>query len=147
MVNAWEAVVSDDLDSLGDNSPSVIASLQDQHRPWSWRVYAYKKKQVCNSELYFMRPAFARDTRGEAVHVYSDIIPSDIMCSGDWRVIVQSPRVEQRVGVDMCHDVDLPCPGLADCGKKSRCVQRYSFQVIIIRALLRSVQCVILFSS
>ena len=51
--------------------------------------------------------------------------------SGDWRVIVQSPGVEQRVGVDMCHDVDLPCPGLADCGKKSRCVQRYSFQVII----------------
>ena len=46
-------------------------------------------------------------------------------------MIVQSPRVEQRVGVDMCHDVDLPCPGLADCGKKSRCVQRYSFQVII----------------
>ena len=68
VVNAWEAVVSDDLDSLGDNSPSVIASLQDQHRPWSWRVYAYKKKQVCNSELYFMRPAFARDTRGEAVY-------------------------------------------------------------------------------
>jgi len=113
VVNAWEAVVSDDLDSLGDNSPSVIASLQDQHRPWSWRVYAYKKKQVCNSELYFMRPAFARDTRG------------------DWRVIVQSPRVEQRVGVDMCHDVDLPCPGLADCGKKSRCVQRYSFQLLM----------------
>lgn len=113
VVNAWEAVVSDDLDSLGDNSPSVIASLQDQRRPWSWRVYAYKKKQVCNSELYFMRPAFARDTRG------------------DWRVIVQSPRVEQRVGVDMCHDVDLPCPGLADCGKKSRCVQRYSFQLLM----------------
>ena len=65
VVSAWEAVVSEDLDSLGDNSPSVIASLQDQHRPWSWRVYAYKKKQVCNSELYFMRPAFARDTRGE----------------------------------------------------------------------------------
>ena len=61
----------------------------------------------------------------------SDIILSDILCSGDWRVIIQSPRVEQRVGVDMCHDVDLPCPGLADCGKKSRCVQRYSFQVII----------------
>ena len=69
VVNAWEAVVSDDLDSLGDNSPSVIASLQDQRRPWSWRVYAYKKKQVCNSELYFMRPAFARDTQGEAAQL------------------------------------------------------------------------------
>ena len=132
VVNAWEAVVSDDLDSLGDNSPSVIASLQDQRRPWSWRVYAYKKKQVCNSELYFMRPAFARDTQGEAAQSLSSSA-SVLYClySGDWRVIVQSSRVEQRVGVDMCHDVDLPCPGLADCGKKSRCVQRYSFQVII----------------
>ena len=37
---------------------------QDEDRPWSWRVYAYKKKQVCNSELYFIRPAFARDTNG-----------------------------------------------------------------------------------
>ena len=28
VVSAWEAVVSEDLDSLGDNSPSVIASHQ-----------------------------------------------------------------------------------------------------------------------
>ena len=44
-------------------------------------------------------------------------------------MIVQTPSVQQRVGVDMCHAVDLPCPGLADCGKKSRCVQRYNHQV------------------
>ena len=50
-------------------------------------------------------------------------------CPGTWRVIVQTPSVQQRVGVDMCHSVDLPCPGLADCGKKSRCVQRYNHQV------------------
>ena len=85
---SWSAVVSEDLDSLGDNSPSVIAShqvrvwclvwgvllsaahAQDQDRPWSWRVYAYKKKQVCNSELYFMRPAFARDTTGQSKGFY-----------------------------------------------------------------------------
>ena len=29
------------------------------------QVYAYKKKQICASELYFMQPAFARDTEGE----------------------------------------------------------------------------------
>ena len=43
-----------------------VEYAQDQDRPWSWRVYAYKKKQVCNSELYFMRPAFARDTTGQS---------------------------------------------------------------------------------
>ena len=111
VMEAWQAVVSDDVDNLGDNSPSVITSHQDEDRPWSWRVYAYKKKQVCQSELYFMRPGFARDT------------------DGVWQVIVQTREVEQRVGVDMCHDPDLPCPGLADCGKKSRCVQRYNYQV------------------
>lgn len=48
---------------------------------------------------------------------------------GLWQVIVQTEDILQRVGVDMCHDPDLPCPGLADCGKKSRCVQRYNYQV------------------
>ena len=111
VLSAWQPVVTDDIDTLGDNSPSVIATHQDQDRPWSWRVYAYKKKQVCSSELYFMRPGFARDT------------------SGTWHVIVQTRDLEQRVAVDMCHEPELPCPGLADCGKKSRCVQRYNFQV------------------
>ena len=111
VMSAWQPLVSQDVDSLGDNSPSVITSQQDQDRPWSWRVYAYKKKQVCHSELYFMRPGFAQDTRGE------------------WQVIIQTHDVAQRVAVDMCHDPELPCPGLADCGKKSRCVQRYNYQV------------------
>ena len=44
-------------------------------------------------------------------------------------MIVQTDKIVQRVGVDMCHDPELPCPGLADCGKKSRCVQRYNYQV------------------
>jgi len=113
VMSAWQPLVSQDVDSLGDNSPSVITSQQDQDRPWSWRVYAYKKKQVCHSELYFMRPGFAQDTRGE------------------WQVIIQTHDVAQRVAVDMCHDPELPCPGLADCGKKSRCVQRYNYQMLL----------------
>ena len=42
---------------------------------------------------------------------------------------MQTETIKQRVAVDMCHAPDLPCPGMADCGKKSRCVQRFSYQV------------------
>jgi len=113
VLDAWQAVVPDDIDLLGDNSPSVITSEKDEIRPWSWKVYAYKKKQVCQSELYFLKPGFARDTKG------------------DWQIIVQTETINQRVAVDMCHAPDLPCPGMADCGKKSRCVQRYSYQMLL----------------
>lgn len=113
VLQAWQASLPEDIDLLGDNSPSVITSEKDEARPWSWKVYAYKKKQVCQSELYFLQPGFARDTKGA------------------WQIIVQTETINQRVAVDMCHAPDLPCPGMADCGKKSRCVQRYSYQMLL----------------
>ena len=61
--------------------------------------------------------------RGFVILMLNKIFP------GSWQVIVQTDKIVQRVGVDMCHDPELPCPGLADCGKKSRCVQRYNYQV------------------
>jgi len=113
ILEAFKAVIPDDLDELGDNSPSVISSEKDLTRPWSWKVYAYKKRQVCDSELYFIQPAFARDTKGE------------------WRIILQTESINQRVGIDMCHQQNAPCPGMPDCGKKSRCVQRYNYQFLL----------------
>jgi hypothetical protein len=38
VLEAYRAVVSEDLDLLGDNSPSVISSERDRQRPWSWKV-------------------------------------------------------------------------------------------------------------
>ena len=38
VVEAFKAVVTKDFDLLGDNSPSVISSEKDLHRPWSWKV-------------------------------------------------------------------------------------------------------------
>lgn len=113
VLEAYRAVISQDLDLLGDNSPSIISSEKDHSRPWSWKVYAYKKKQVCASELYFMKPALARDSEGI------------------WRVILQTGSQSQTVAVDMCHSPDSVCPGLQDCGKKSRCVQRYNYQLLL----------------
>jgi len=113
ILEAFQAVVTDDLDELGDNSPSVISSEKDLTRPWSWKVYAYKKKQICHSELYFLQPAFARDTKGE------------------WHIILQTEKINQRVAIDMCHHPNKACPGVSDCGKKSRCVQRYNYQLLL----------------
>ena len=38
VVEAFKVVITKDLDLLGDNSPSVISSEKDLHRPWSWKV-------------------------------------------------------------------------------------------------------------
>ena len=64
LVTAWDALIPLDLDSLGDNSGSVISSQKDRDRPWSWTVSAYSKSQVCGSDLAFLQPSYARDTRG-----------------------------------------------------------------------------------
>ena len=53
---------------------------------WSWKPYSFKKKQVCNSELRFIRPGYARDSTGK------------------WQVIVQTEDLPQRVAIDLCHE-------------------------------------------
>jgi len=113
VLDSYRAVLSQDLALLGDNSASVISSEKDKERPWSWKVYAYKKQQVCSSDLYFLEPGVARDTEGS------------------WRVVLQLPFLVQRVAVDICHSQDSPCPGLSLCGSKSRCVQRYNHQLLL----------------
>ena len=56
--------------------------------------------------------------------------PNLILCSlGEWHVILQTDKINQRVAIDMCHHPNKACPGVSDCGKKSRCVQRYNYQV------------------
>ena len=65
LVRSWDALVPLDLDSLGDNTRSVISSQKDRDRPWSWTVSAYSKSQVCQSDLAFTQPSYARDTRGK----------------------------------------------------------------------------------
>ena len=77
-------------------------------------MYAYKKRQVCSSEVKFVEPGVALDSEGK------------------WRLIVQSPnKMEQTVAVDTCTNPDSPCPGVSECGKKSRCVQRYNYQLLM----------------
>ena len=64
IVEAFAAFVPENFDSLGDNSIHVIESEKDPERPWSWKVYAYKKRQICDSELLFIRPSYGLDTQG-----------------------------------------------------------------------------------
>ena len=41
VLEAYKAVISQDLDLLGDNSPSIISSEKDHSRPWSWKVILF----------------------------------------------------------------------------------------------------------
>ena len=65
ILSSFRAFVPENIDELGDNSESVISSEKDHDRPWSWTVSAYKKKQVCESDLAFIRPSYALDTKGK----------------------------------------------------------------------------------
>jgi len=115
IVSSFQAFIPENIDELGDNSESVISSEKDHDRPWSWTVSAYKKKQVCESDLAFIRPSYALDTKGQP------------------QIIIQSSSIQQRVSVDICRNPGSPCPGLGgSCGDlRSLCVQRYQHQYLM----------------
>lgn len=124
VVRQMYAEVPEDYDALGDShrradTIDAIVSQQQQpatttstkRSPWSWSTY--RKESACDSELRFITPQVAQDRNGR------------------WRVIVQTDDFPQRVAIDVCRNVDGTCKVLTDCGRKSRCVQRYSFQPLI----------------
>jgi len=111
--------VPDDLDELGDSNPvakysnSSKSTVRAQTGSWSWKPYTYESKQICDSELRFIRPGYARDSTGK------------------WQVVVQTEDLPQRVAIDLCHAPGTPCHSMSDCGRKSRCIQRYNFQHLL----------------
>jgi len=111
--------VPDDIEELGDSNPvakysnSSKSAVRAQTGSWSWKPYTYESKQVCDSELRFIRPGYARDSTGK------------------WQVVVQTEDLPQRVAIDLCHSPGKPCHLMSDCGRKSRCIQRYNFQHLL----------------
>ena len=67
IMSSFSAFIPEDLDSLGDNSASIISSEKDANRPWSWTVSAFSKRQVCDSHLSFVKPSYVLDSRGKQV--------------------------------------------------------------------------------
>ena len=131
------AEIPDDLSSLADVH-SVINGSQLESGSTSWSWADYKKESACDSQLRFIEPQVALDR------------------SGQWKVVVQSEGFLQRVAIDMCHHVNDVCkvylfflfilapPWIqtnsfcsliqvfTDCGRKSRCVQRYSYHPLMV---------------
>ncbi|KAK4020828.1 hypothetical protein OUZ56_002773 [Daphnia magna] len=117
-VNLMYAEVPEDYEALGDShQPAGVGPGQEGNStgknllPWSWS--AYRKESACESELRFIQPHVAQDRLGR------------------WRIIIQTPEFPQRVAIDVCRRVDDVCKVFTDCGRKSRCVQRYSYQPLI----------------
>ncbi len=46
-------------------------------------------------------------------------------------MIVQTESLPQRVAIDLCRSPGRPCHSLSDCGRKSRCVQRHTYQHLL----------------
>ncbi len=120
-VSLMYAEVPEDYEALGDShQPAGVGPGQETNitllggknpLPWSWS--AYRKESACESELRFIQPHVAQDRLGR------------------WRIIVQTNEFPQRVAIDVCRRVDDVCKVFTDCGRKSRCVQRYSYQPLI----------------
>ncbi|XP_022238863.1 uncharacterized protein LOC111085288 [Limulus polyphemus] len=112
--------VPDSLEELGDNAPfgyfynyTRQGNERGSKQAWSWAGYAYHKKALCETVPRIIRPGLAHDT------------------SGKWFIIVQSDKYPQRVPVEICSSPGDVCSNIADCGRKSRCVQRYNYQLLI----------------
>lgn len=116
------AEIPEDYEALGDShQPAGVTAGQELNAtqaagkniplPWSWSVY--RKESACESELRFIQPHLAQDRLGR------------------WRIIVQTAEFPQRVAIDVCRRVDDVCKVFTDCGRKSRCVQRYSYHSLI----------------
>ena len=144
LVSSFQAIVPEELDRLGDNSESVITSEKDEDRPWSWRVYAYKKRQACDSQVSLIRPTYAVDSTGwcfmfhgigddnvgHGVHgVHGGT--NDILSAGEPQLIIQTDSVVQRIPVDVCTSPGSPCGGVGQCQLRSLCVQRYTYHYLL----------------
>ena len=112
-VRQMYAEIPDDLDALGDSHLPAGVSHENGtgKNPWSWSDY--RKESACDSELRFIQPHVAQDRTGR------------------WRIVVQTGEFPQRVAIDVCRRVNDVCKAFTDCGRKSRCVQRYSYQPLI----------------
>lgn len=108
------AEIPEDYDSLGSGNQLTVTKNGTKIKgslPWSWSTY--KKESACDSELRFIQPGLAKDQAGQ------------------WKIIIQSKEFPQRVAIDVCRNVDDVCKVFTDCGRKSRCVQRYSYHPLI----------------
>ena len=122
-VSLMYAEIPEDYEALGDSHQpagsapdrnggnGTLLGGKNRPAPWSWS--AYRKESACDSELRFIQPHVAQDRLGR------------------WRIIVQTPEFPQRVAIDVCRKVDDVCKVFTDCGRKSRCVQRYSYHSLI----------------
>ena len=51
--------------------------------------------------------------------------------AGETQLIVQTASIVQRVPVDVCSNPGAECGGVAQCGLRSLCVQRFTFHYLL----------------
>ncbi|XP_067118311.1 uncharacterized protein [Centruroides vittatus] len=73
----------------------------------------YWKSSLCHAEKRYFRPSYARDINGR------------------WQIVLQSSKYPQRISLELCKNEGNRCNKMADCIINSRCVQKYSYQMLV----------------
>lgn len=83
------------------------------YNPWSWSSYSGENGRLCEVEQKYIKPSFSKDIKGK------------------WNLIVQTETYIQKVQLETCKNEGEACNKLGSCGLKSKCVQKYSYQLLI----------------
>uniref|UniRef100_T1IL86 Spaetzle domain-containing protein n=1 Tax=Strigamia maritima TaxID=126957 RepID=T1IL86_STRMM len=91
----------------------MFVPLPDTFEETSNVSASVRQDEACSSEKRFLKPGFAVDDHGK------------------WQVIIQTPEISQRVIIEMCRTPQHSCSGLTNTNTRSRCVQKFSFQLLM----------------
>ena len=89
----------------------IRSTVRAQTGSWSWKPYTYESKQICDSELRFIRPGIQLNLiRHRSKHECDSFVAGYARDStGKWQVVVQTEDLPQRVAIDLCHAPGTPC--------------------------------------
>lgn len=73
----------------------------------------YLKSSLCHVERRYFRPSYARDVNGH------------------WQIVLQSSKYPQRISLELCKNEGSKCNKMAECLIDARCVQKYSYQMLV----------------
>ncbi|XP_067121916.1 uncharacterized protein [Centruroides vittatus] len=83
------------------------------YNPWSWSSYSGENGKLCEVDRKYIKPSLSKNVKGK------------------WYLIVQTENYIQKVHLETCRNAGESCKKLGNCGLKSKCVQKYSYQLLI----------------
>ncbi|XP_074597653.1 uncharacterized protein LOC141852524 [Brevipalpus obovatus] len=101
--------------SKNSDSTSTTSTTESIPDPQGNRKLRLRRRSrtMCDSEKRFIKPVIAQDI------------------TGNWYLIVQASLYNQQVPVEICSKPGSACNKSPKCGSKTRCIQKFSTQLLI----------------